>query len=192
MPDNCISIKGAYTLVLKYYLIALQYQQMVFKTIPSLRYEIVVPLIHIVGIKSVLWRRNWYLQSVSCLFWFIFKTSWWMLLLRERHSFFMFDLVSYVRKALYGKRQIGRNFGGLESSTKKKVIIISNLIKTFSQFLIHLGWSFVKHFYRLIMSTSGSVCEILCQRPSIPWYVCRNDAKFSLLRNFHHLDIMFH
>ena len=68
MPDNCISIKGAYTLVLKYYLIALQYQQMVFKTIPSLRYEIVVPLIHIVGIKSVLWRRNWYLQSVSCLF----------------------------------------------------------------------------------------------------------------------------
>ena len=68
MPDNCISIKGGYTLVLKYYLIALQYQQMVFKTIPSLRYEIVVPLIHIVGIKSVLWRRNWYLQSVSCLF----------------------------------------------------------------------------------------------------------------------------
>ena len=43
MPDNCISIKGAYTLVLKYYLIALQYQQMVFKTIPRLRYEIVVP-----------------------------------------------------------------------------------------------------------------------------------------------------
>ena len=56
MPDNCISIKGGYTLVLKYYLIALQYQQMVFKTIPRLRYEIVVPLIHIVGIKSVLWR----------------------------------------------------------------------------------------------------------------------------------------
>ena len=68
MPDNCISIKGGYTLVLKYYLIALQYQQMVFKTIPRLRYEIVVPLIHIVGIKSVLWRCNWYLQSVSCLF----------------------------------------------------------------------------------------------------------------------------
>ena len=44
-----------------------------------------------------------------------------MLLLRERHSFFMFDLVSYVRKALHGKRQIGRNFGGLESSSKKKV-----------------------------------------------------------------------
>ena len=62
MPDNCISIKGAYTLVLKYYLIALQYQQMVFKTIPRLRYEIVVPLIHIVGIKSVLWPCNWYLQ----------------------------------------------------------------------------------------------------------------------------------
>ena len=110
----------------------------------------------------------------------------------EKDSLFMFDLVSYVRNTLHGKRQIGRNFGGLESSTKKKVIIISNLIKIFSLFLIYLGWTFVKHFYRLIMSTSGSACEILCQRPSIPWYVCRNDAKFSLLRNFHLLDIMFH
>ena len=113
-----------------------------------------------------------------------------MLLLRERHCFFMFDLVSYVRNTLHGKRQIGRNFGGLESSSKKKVIMITNLIRIFSLFLIYLGWTFVKHFDRLIMSTSGSACEILCQRPSNPWYVCRNYAKFNLQRNFNHLVIL--
>ena len=40
------------------------------------------------------------------------------------------------------------------------------------------------------MSANGSACEILCQQPSIPWYVCRNHAKFNLQRNFNHLVIL--